>query len=205
MQNVFKRNNIYYIRLSIPQNIQIYFNTYSYIRSLKTKNKKYATIISRYLIAKLNYIKRSVMILSKKEINTYIEEFKNLHFADIINRNITLSIEEIDDTISNLKTDISIENNLIKSELYDLSRFLDTKYNLDSIYGYDIQDAEAFKKYIIQIKINALADIKKDIQAKIVQSNTDITLKQSTTNQPIIIIEDAIKEYLEQKNLSPVL
>jgi len=202
MQNIFKRNNIYYIRLSIPQNIQIYFNTYSYIKSLKTKNKKYATIISKYLIAKLNYIKRSVMILSNKEIHRYIEEFKNLHFDDIINRNITLSIEEIDDTISNLKTNISIENYLIKSELYDLSRFLDTKYNLDSIYGYDIEDAEAFKKYIIQIKINALADIKKDIQAKIAQSNTVISLEQTTSNQTIIIIEDAIEEYIEQKNLS---
>ncbi len=202
MQNIFKRNNIYYIRLSIPQNIQIYFNTYSYIRSLKTKNKKYATIISKYLIAKLNYIKRSVMILSSKEIHTYIEEFKHLHFDDIINRNITLSIEEIDDNISNLKTDISIENHLIKSELYDLSRFLNTKYHLDSIYGYDVEDAEAFKKYIIQIKINALADIKKDIQARIIQSNTTIALEHTSNNTDIIMIEDAIKEYIEQKNLS---
>ena len=27
-----------------------------------------------------------------------------------------------------------------------MMRFLDTKYNLDSIYGYDIEDAEAFKR-----------------------------------------------------------
>ncbi len=202
MQNIFKRNNIYYIRLSIPQYIQVYFNTHSYIRSLKTKNKKYATIISKYLIAKLNYIKRSVMILSNKEIHRYIEEFKNLHFDDIINRNITLSIEEIDDTISNLKANISIENQLITSELYDLSRFLDTKHNLDSIFGYDIEDAEAFKKYIIQIKINALADIKKDIQSKIIQSNTIISAEQTASITDTILIKDAINEYIEQKSLS---
>jgi len=45
-------------------------------------------------------------------------------------------------------------------------QMLDSKYSLDSLYGFDTDDAEAFKKYIVQIKINALSDVKKSIKTK---------------------------------------
>ncbi len=57
MTNLFKRNKTYYIRVNINKELLIYFdNQTSYIKSLKTNNKKDATIISKYLLAKFNYI-----------------------------------------------------------------------------------------------------------------------------------------------------
>ena len=103
MQNLFRRNKTFYIRLSIDSNLQRYFNNSPYyIKSLKTKNKKNATIISKYLVAKFNYIKRSVMILSAKEISSYVEEFKKIAFDDIVNRNSYLNANEIDEYIKEL-------------------------------------------------------------------------------------------------------
>lgn len=115
MQNLFKRNKTFYIRLSIDLKLQLYFNNNSpYIKSLQTKNKKNATIISKYLIAKFNYIKRSTMILSANEISTYIDEFKKISYDDIINRNSYLSVEKIDKSIQELNTPIAIDSQLIQ-------------------------------------------------------------------------------------------
>ena len=128
MQNLFKRNKTFYIRLSLTKELQPYFDDNgSYIKSLRTKNKKNATIISKYLIAKLNYIKRSTMMLSAKEISIYIDEFKKVSYDDIINRNSYLSVEKIDNSIRELNSSINIDSPLIKQELHDLMQMLDSK------------------------------------------------------------------------------
>lgn len=199
MQNLFRRNRTFYIRLAISQELQPYFNSNSsYIRSLQTKNKKNATIIAKYLIAKFNYIKRSYMMLPNKEISGYIYEFKKVSYDDIINRNSYLSVEEIDDSIKELNSGVKIDNALIQKELHDLMQMLDSKHNLNSLYGFDTDDAEAFKKYIVQIKINALSDVKKSIKTK---TSTNInTPTAPVVNTGTVTIKEAIDEYLTSKS-----
>jgi hypothetical protein len=65
MTNLFKRNKTYYIRLSLNDNLKIYFG-----------NKNDARFIAKYLISKFNYITRSFNMFSAKEIKHYIDEFK---------------------------------------------------------------------------------------------------------------------------------
>lgn len=60
---------------------------------------------------------------------------------------------------------------------------LNSKHNLDVIFGFDAEDTEAFKKYIIQIKINALNDVKKTIKTKI----------------PNVTIKEEVAEYIGAK------
>ena len=201
MQNLFKRNKTYYIRLSIDSNLQIYFNNSNlYIKSLKTKNKKNATIISKYLVAKFNYIKRSIMILSAKDISKYIDEFKRVSFDDIVNRNSYLNIQEIDTYVKELNTHVDIDNVLIKQELHDLMQMLDTNHDINSLYGLDTQDVEKFKKYIVQIKINALNEVKKSIQVNIPNNiNTAIQHPNNTLSSGVTI-KEAIEEYLNSKS-----
>ena len=126
MQNLYKRNNTYYIRLSINQDLQIYFNNKSkYIRSLQTCNINNAKIILKYLLAKFNHIKRSIKMMTVQEIKQYIDEFKNINYDDIINRNSHLSIEQIDTQIKTLNDNCNIYDEIIKKELYDLIQLID--------------------------------------------------------------------------------
>lgn len=197
MEKLFKRNKIYYYRSVIAKELQVYFGGMSiYIRSLKTSNIKDAKIISRFLNAKLNYIKSSYMILTSKQIKQYIDEFKKIHYDDILNRDSYLSLSEIDDNIKYLKQDIDIEDQIIKNELYDLMQLLDVKYNIDSLIDLDSDDIDRFKNYIVNIKINALNDIKKDIQCKI-PATTDITTIESSNS---VSIDEAIEEYIKSKS-----
>jgi fructose-1-phosphate kinase PfkB-like protein len=70
MKNLYKRNKTYYIRLSINENLKIFFNN------------------------KTTYIKRSTMTLTFQQIQEEIEKFKKINYDDIINRNTYLSIKE---------------------------------------------------------------------------------------------------------------
>ena len=137
------------------------------------------------------------MILSAKDIAIYIEEFKKVSYEDIINRNSYLSVDEIDNSIKELNSSISIDNQLIKQELHDLMQMLDSKYNLDSLYGFDTQDAQTFKNYIVQIKINALNEVKKTLQKNLPKNNHS-SLSTVATNG--VTIKDAIDEYLNSKS-----
>ena len=55
MTNIFKRNKTYYIRLSINDDLKIYFeNKREYIKSLITHNINNAKLITKYLLSKFN-------------------------------------------------------------------------------------------------------------------------------------------------------
>ena len=109
MEKLFKRNKAYYFRSKIISSLQIYFDNKSiYIRSLKTNNINDAKLIVKFLSAKLNYIQSSYMQLSTKQIKQYIDEFKKVHFQDIINRYSYLSVEQIDKSIQGLSGEIDI-------------------------------------------------------------------------------------------------
>ena len=110
MTNLFKRNKTYYIRLSLNDNLKIYFgNKTEYVKSLNTNNINNARLIAKYLISKFNYIKRSFNMLDAKEIKDYIDEFKKTSFDDIVNRNTHLSIDQINRLIHTLNLNFSIE------------------------------------------------------------------------------------------------
>ena len=191
MQNLYKRHKTYYIRLSINQDLQIYFNNKNeYIRSLQTHNINNAKIILKYLLAKFNYIKRSIKMMNAQEIKKYIEEFKKINYDDIINRNSHLSIEQIDAQIKELNNNVDIYDEIIEKELYDLIQIIDIddKYELE--FGLDVDISEKFKNYIIQIKINALNEVKKNILNKV-----DILRADHIVNDDFITIEEAIKEF----------
>ncbi|MFA6196565.1 MAG: tyrosine-type recombinase/integrase [Sulfurimonas sp.] len=138
------------------------------------------------------------MILSAKEIGLYIDEFKKISYDDIINRNSYLSIEEIDTSIKELSDDTAIDNILIKQELHDLMQMLDSGHNLNSLFDFDAEDAETFKKYIIQIKINALSEVKKTLQKTLPQISHALHASAPTTNG--VTIKDAIQEYINSKS-----
>ena len=76
MKNLFKRKKTYYIRLTINQNLKIHFkNKREYIKSLETCNINNANIIVRYLIAKFEFIKKSINMLNILEIEKLVKEF----------------------------------------------------------------------------------------------------------------------------------
>jgi len=191
MTNLLKRNNTYYIRLSINLDLQIYFNNKKeYIRSLQTHNINNAKIILKYLLAKFNHIKRSIKMMTTQEIKQYIDEFKKINYDDIINRNSHLSIEQIDTQIKILNNDCDIYDEIIEKELYDLMQIIDIDNKHELEFGLDVDVAEKFKNYIIQIKINALTDVK-----KIILNKVDILRTDYIVNNDFITIEEAIKEF----------
>ncbi|MCX6076703.1 MAG: hypothetical protein NTW78_07435 [Campylobacterales bacterium] len=138
------------------------------------------------------------MILSAKDIGIYIDEFKKISYDDIINRNGYLSVEEIDTSIKELSDDIAIDSILIKQELHDLMQMLDSQHNLNSMFDFDAEDAETFKKYIIQIKINALSEVKKTMQKSLSQISHALHASAPATNG--VTIKDAIQEYIHSKS-----
>ncbi|MAD40995.1 MAG: hypothetical protein CL623_01200 [Arcobacter sp.] len=200
MTNLFKRNNTYYIRLAINDDLEIYFGyKREYIKSLKTNNINNAKVIARYLISKFNYLKRSFKMFTTKEIKEYIEEFKKINFDDIVNRNTHLSINQIDTIISDLNKEVDIYDEIIEKELYDLMQLLHLSDREDDItYGLDVEAAEVFKKYIIQIKINALNDVKKNIQNEIDTSALDQV--SFTSNNSLVTIKEAFEEWLNTRD-----
>ena len=201
MTNLFKRNKTYYIRLSINDDLKIYFgNKREYIKSLKTNNINNAKLITRYLISKFNYLKKAFKMFTTEEIKDYIEEFKKTNFDDIINRNTHLSINEIDNIIRILNQQVDIYDELIEKELYDLMKLIDLKDSEKIIYGVDIDSAEKFKKSIIQIKINALNEVKKNIQNKVDITTTKVISEVSSVPDTYVTIEEALEEYLKTKN-----
>ena len=93
MTNLFKRNKTYYIRLSLNDNLKIYFgNKTEYVKSLNTNNINNARLIAKYLISKFNYIKRSFNMFSAKEIKHYIDEFKKWKFLVIVQNMMYLAV-----------------------------------------------------------------------------------------------------------------
>ena len=198
MTNLFKRNKTYYIRLSLNDNLKIYFgNKTEYVKSLNTNNINNARLIAKYLISKFNYIKRSFNMFSAKEIKHYIDEFKKTNFDDIVNRNTHLSIDEINSLILNLNKEVDIYDEIIEKEFYSLLELINLDNKKELEFGIDVDVAQKFKKHIIQIKINALNEVKKNIQNKI-----DITTTKEVSIVPdtFVTIEDAFEEYLNTKN-----
>lgn len=197
MTNIFKRNKTYYIRLSINDDLKIYFgNKREYIKSLKTHNINNAKLITKYLLSKFNYIKRAFKMFTTQEIKEYIEEFKKTNFDDIINRNTHLSINEIDNIIRVLNQEVDIYDELIEKELYDLMKLIDLNDSEKIIYGMDVDSAEKFKKSIIQIKINALNEVKKNIQNKI---NIENSNQINIDNNEVVTIKQAIDEWINTR------
>jgi hypothetical protein len=154
MTNLFKRNKTYYIRLSLNDNLKIYFgNKTEYVKSLNTNNINNARLIAKYLISKFNYIKRSFNMLEAKEIKDYIDEFKKTSFDDIVNRNTHLSIDEIDRLIRALNKEVDIYDPIIEKEFYSLLELINLDNKLELEFGLDVELAQKFKTHIIQIKI----------------------------------------------------
>jgi hypothetical protein len=60
-----------------------------------------------------------------------------------------------------------------------------------------VESAKKFKKHIIQIKINALNEVKKNIQNKVDITTTKVISKVSIVPDTFITIEDAFEEYLK--------
>ena len=198
MTNLFKRNKTYYIRLSLNDNLKIYFgNKTEYIKSLNTNNINNARLIAKYLISKFNYIKRSFKMFNAKEIKHYIDEFKKTSFDDIVNRNTHLSIDEIDRLIRALNKEVDIYDPIIQKEFYSLLELINLDNKLELEFGLDVELAQKFKNHIIQIKINALNEVKKNIQNKV-----DITTTKEISIVPdtFVTIEDAFEEYLKTRD-----
>lgn len=79
MKNIYLRNNIFYYRKSIPQNLKIFFkNKTLYIRTLSTKSKTLALKYAKLLNQKFNAIKEVYsMSFDIKLIQKLVEEFHN--------------------------------------------------------------------------------------------------------------------------------
>ncbi|MEA2019075.1 MAG: tyrosine-type recombinase/integrase, partial [Campylobacterota bacterium] len=202
MTNLFKRNKTYYIRLSINDNLKIYFNNKpTYIRSLQTHNVNNAKVICRYLVAQFNYIKKSTSMFTTKEIKDYIDEFKEINYTDIINRNTHLSINQINTNIETLSEDVDMHDELIQKEFYDLMNIIDLSGKKEDAirYGIDVNSAKKFKNQIVQIKINALNDVKKSIQSKV-----NISHINQAAPMPIkedgVTIKTAMEEFLNSRS-----
>lgn len=198
MINLFKRNKTYYIRISLNDNLKIYFgNKIEYVKSLNTNNINDASLIAKYLISKFNYIKRSFNMFSAKEIKQYIDEFKKINFDNIINRNSHLSIDEINSLIVDLNKEVDIYDEIIEKEFYSLLELINLDDTKELEFGLDVDVAQKFKKYIIQIKINALNEVKKNIKNKV-----DVTTIKEVSIMPdtFVTIEDAFEEYLKTRD-----
>lgn len=201
MTNLFKRNKTYYIRLSLNDNLKIYFgNKTEYVKSLNTNNINNARLIAKYLISKFNYIKRSFNMLDTKEIKHYIDEFKKTSFDDIVNRNTHLSIDEIDRLILALNKEVDIYAPIIQKEFYSLLELINLDNKLELEFGLDVELAQKFKNHIIQIKINALNEVKKNIQNKVDSTTTKLIPEVSSVPDTYVTIEDAFEEYIKTKN-----
>ena len=129
-------------------------------------------------------------MMTTQEIKQYIDEFKKINYDDIINRNSHLSIEQIDTQIKTLSNDCDIYDEIIEKELYDLIQLIDIDNKHELEFGLDVDVAEKFKNYIIQIKINALNDVKKNILNKV-----DVLRTDHIINDDFVTIEEAIKEF----------
>lgn len=192
MRKIFKRNKTYYIRLSICKNLKIYFkNKREYIKSLDTCNINNANIIASYLAAKFNFIKKSINMLSSLEIENLVKEFENVKFKDIVNKYNVLKIEEIDKQIEQLQT--NKYKNLIKNEMSDIINFLAAKDEDIEAFGISESLGNKLESYIIQIKINALAEVKKSIKLENLQK---ISLNNGTN---FVTVEQAIKEFFDSR------
>ena len=200
MTNLFKRNKTYYIRLSLNDNLKIYFgNKTEYVKSLNTNNINNARLIAKYLISKINYIKRSFNMLDAKEIKHYIDEFKKTSFDDIVNRNTHLSIDQINRLIHALNREVDIYAPIIQKEFYSLLELINLDNKKELEFGLDVDVAQKFKKHIIQIKINALNEVKKNIQNKIDITTTKV-ISEVSIPDTFVTIEDAFEEYLKTRD-----
>ena len=203
MQHLQLRGKVYYIRFSINNNLQSYFNNkQTYIKSLGVKNKKDATIISKYLIAKYNYIQKSTMLLTSIQIKKYIQEFRNINYQDIINRNYYLGLEQINKDIEILSTkDINHNSAILKDEVSDLA-FMLNKKDLEPLIDLDTHNIDILVTGIKKIKLEILIDLQKSISQKIISTNQNNTIsptlsEASTDNYTTV--DDAIDEFLNSR------
>ncbi|MEV9644244.1 tyrosine-type recombinase/integrase [Aliarcobacter butzleri] len=130
-------------------------------------------------------------MLSFKEIDNLVKEFKEIKFSDIVNRNNEMTIEEIDEQIKQLKN--NEYKNLIKHEMGDIQNFLISK-NEDFEFGLPQDLGEKLEEYIIQIKINALNEVKKSIKLE------KFTNSNFVQDEKKIKIEEAINEYYASRS-----
>lgn len=89
-----------------------------------------------------------------------------------------------------------MHSEVIESEFYDLMQMLHANYDIDSIFGLDEADINQFKKYIAQIKINALSEVKKDIQNSIIKTTQNSSIKNPHEENITILIKEAVNEYM---------
>lgn len=198
MKNLLRRNRTYYIRLFISPNMQQYFkNRRLYTKSLGVKNLNDATIISKYLVSKFNYIKKSMMLLTQNEIQQYSNDFQRLNYQDILNRNHHISLEQINNDIELLNADdLNIYSEIIKDELYDLMELIDTKYNKNSLEDMDTADADVLVKHVKKFKLTALLELKNKINTNItVQTKQAIAQISTPIANNGITIEDALVKF----------
>lgn len=194
MKNLFKRKKTYYIRLTINQNLKIHFkNKREYIKSLETCNINNANIIVRYLIAKFEFIKKSINMLNILEIEKLVKEFENIKFADIVNKYNYLKVEEIDTQIEQLQT--NKYKKLIKNEMNDIINFLASKDEDIEAYGINEDVGNKLENFIIQTKINALSEVKKNIKLENLQ-NTNIN------NTNFVTIKEAIEKFFKFRSVN---
>ncbi len=186
MNNIFKRNKIYYFRSTLPQELKFYFDgKKEYIKSLRIKNINNAKIIARYLGKRLNLIKEEIKMLSHNEILKLIEEFKKISIVDIASRNSYLTQEEINEQLKELEKHNNIK--LIEKEIQDAYNFLTKKDDELTCFGVDEKLGKELEKQMYQIKINALNKLK---------VNQNIEALDETS---FVEIEIAINDFLNGK------
>jgi len=199
MKHIFKRNQTYYYRVIIPKILQKYFTKKTlYIKSLKTTNKNDAIILVNYLDSKLNYIKSQTMLLNTNEIQSLVSEFEDANIKNIINRNSHLTIAQINSELEYYaNNNITHEDPFIKTEVASLL-FLLNKNGVDTLFDTDTDDINLIIDNIVQIKINALNELKNKLSETIYK---DITTNNIHTidNNNNIKLDVAIAEFVKSK------
>lgn len=217
MRNLYLRNNIFYYRKSIPQNLKIFFkNKTLYIRTLATKSKTLALKYVKLLNQKFNTIKEVyLMNLDINLIQKLVEDFHNqqLELTERDLRNTpnpedTLFALTLEDTIKHLQNNYQAQKyeneeiNIIVDKLNftpdeeqkkEIGKILlDSKINHLKII-YQKIEKEEYKKAKIQTIINTT-------NINLQQSQNEEKPKQEIKNEPIKTIQNTKEKYFKYQD-----
>jgi hypothetical protein len=213
MNNIFKRNKIYYFRSTLSQELKFYFdNKKEYIKSLRIKNINNAKIMARYLGKRLNLIKEEIKMLSHNEILKLIDEFKKISLEDIVSRNSYLTQEEINKQLKELVKHNNIK--LIEKEMQDAYDFLTKKDDELTCFGVDEKLGQELENQMYKIKINALNKLKDNKNGETqdeasfieieIAINNFLNTKEKTSDIRELTFRSVLKDFLEYCNKNEV-
>ena len=198
MKNLFKRNKTYYYRVVVPVDLQLYFSQKNlYIKTLKTSNRNEAIILANFLNSKLEYIKRQVMLLDKKELLSIVRDFTSTNVESIKNRHKHLTIDEIDKLINHYNSNkVNIHDDTLTKEAEELSRTL-IEHNVNTLFDTDFQDIDFITDKIVQIKLNILHYLKDNVNKVVVKDVPKATSHNNNSNSNIVTVKDCKLLFLE--------